>query len=256
MFDLIANEHTAFMTAKRPKCLSVIGADLDMDLCRALVEGDKVLMEINGTRTFSTQRNPLIADFPWEVVSNRWHRKDKIVNGQLTLKHPSHPSNVVLDYSHAIKTARKQPCVFVEEDASIVPGQLFVILQMVGFRISEDQVDVVFPPLKPSELTGFRDALKDNFIKMELFKDWYRIFQKMPEGWQYNNDRRFAIRAKVKVGVVTALRQGDFQALLKVSDNDVISMFRECYWLPMLLRQSDFISHDYATTYDYTSAGT
>lgn len=230
-----------FLRAKRPRILAVVGADLDIELCSSLTTGDKVLMEINGARTVSGQPNPLVAEEPWAVVSNDCQRGDKqgVMSGHLVLRHPSRTDQFSLSYRQIMRTGRGQPAVFVESNEAIQSGTLFVILQLVSFYAAENVIAELYPPISPSDLEEFQIALDDDRVKMGLLEDWCRAFKRLPEGWGYNGDKRFALRANVPVAYIKALRTEDYNKLLTITDEELTRMRRECHWMPYLMRQNE-----------------
>lgn len=267
MIEVVRNStETKMLTTKRPRDLAVIGCDLDVDLCSVLVSKDKVLMEINGSRTWSSQSNPLVAEEPWEVVSNElekrqvsfFDRNDNRVNktvlsGQLVLSHSRLKSPFVLDYKNLMNTG-EGPAVFVEMNDEIKCGTtLFVILQMVGFYTPENTINKLYPPIS---MDGVDDALSDSRVKLEIFKQWSFGMRKFhDDDWGYWGIKRFALRAGVKVATVKSIRDGDLAACMQIPHDDIKRMWEECYWLPTLRKQGSYIMHDPEKIYQRVITG-
>ena len=147
MFEVVNHKHPKFLMSKRPKTLAVVGADLDLSMCKALTEGDKVLMEVNGVRSWSAQKIPLVAEMPWTVISNDPQGGDKggPMSGHLVLRHPRIKEDFRLGYRQLLKTGRRDPAVFIETNGAIQDGTLFVILQFVAIYIPENVAADMFP---------------------------------------------------------------------------------------------------------------
>lgn len=238
-------------TTKRPGIRYVVGPDLDVDLCKSLAPGDHVLVEVNGGRYWTQQHNPMVAEEPWEVVENEWHG-DKHPEGQIVLKHKRVPQPLVLSYKELLAQPKSNPAVFKTSNArqkhdALPEGPLFVILQLVAYKLHEDKVAVEFPMPSRRMMEEFVETLEDDRLKVGLFEEWVDSFRRSVKasGWQYISAKRIAQRAGVGMPVVIALAKGDYKTLLAVPDDALIRLRIECHWLPMLLRQSSLIQHDH-----------
>src|SRR5665213_3594334 len=152
------------LSNKRPRALYVVGPDMDLALVKSLVPKDQVLMEINGERYWSALKHPLVAEAPWEIVENTVGDKDGHATGQLVLKHPKVSQPLVLDYEHLVEienTPDKKtfhPAVWSIVNPSLAEGVLYVVLQMVAFRIPEDRLEQFFPAR--FDVNSFMEALE------------------------------------------------------------------------------------------------
>jgi hypothetical protein len=228
----------------------VIGPDMDLHLVKTLIAGDQVLMEINGVRYWSPLTNPMVAEHPWEVLENTAVDRSGRAAGRIVLRHPKVQEPFVLDYDDLLETERPeggkmiQPAVWATTNPRLQEGVLYVFLQMVAYRLPEDRVERDFS--SKFELSHFTDALQNERDKETLLKDWSKAFSPRVDekGWHLTSIKRLALRAQVRTTVVRALRTGDLEGLLRVSDGDLLSLRRECHWVRHLGRQNDLIAHD------------
>jgi hypothetical protein len=205
-----------------------------------------VLAEVNGVRYWSAQKNPLAAEFPWEVVSNEPSATEGAVGGagRLVLRHPRMNRQFVLEYEHVLKLGRDDPAVFVTHDYSIQRGTLYVILQGIAFYLAADGLGEMFPALPESE---FADTLADRDFTIQSLKQCWSSLAMLRVGddgtaqWSYDGIFRFALRTLLRVSTVKALRGGDFDEAMKLNRESWSNVRRELHWLPMFLRQSSLI---------------
>ena len=229
----------------------VVGPDLDIDLCKSLVAGDQVLMEVNGVRYVDGARNPMVASDVWEVVENEW--EGDVPEGQLVLKHPKVSRPIVLDYSDLITA--NSPAVFKttndkQAHKELPDGSLFVILQMAAYRLPAKRVQTVFPMPKSEDFRKFDKELKDEYLKAGLLEDLVGVLGKLNKnGWGHSSQKRIALRANVPLPVVGALIDGEYETLPTVPDDQLTRLRIQCHWLPMLIKQNSFICHDIEREY-------
>lgn len=230
------------MATKRPRPLAVVGPDLDADLLEKLTPGDKLLMEVNGTRYWSGAACPLVAEFPWEVVENV--HSSGTNDGQLVLKHPRVRKPFILNYSKLLKV-NKGPAVFCEQSLPdmTIKGPFFVILQMVAFGLTENKVSEMFP--NRLSMDAFKALLVDLPVKKSLLLEWQKTLKTFSsDGWSYNSIKRFAIRSRVDIDQVRTMCFGSLEEMMALPDDVLCKMRVESHWLPHFLRQSGLIQHD------------
>lgn len=261
--ELIYKENEPrILTNKRPRALYVVGADLDIDLVKSLVPEDQVLMEVNGARYWTALKNPLVAEYAWIVVENNYSDIDGKPVGQLVLRHQKVKQPLTLDYRdlvpHESPKGKKivQPAVWAITNPTLQEGILYIVLQMVAYRLPEDRVSAVFPPMSEADTHNFMEALEDDRVKAGLFEHWSQVFGKSvdEQGWHLRSVKRFALRAQVTTKIANALRKADYESLLRVNDGDLLNMRRECHWMKYLLRQNNLIAHDAEAVYQKTNA--
>lgn len=237
----------------------VVGPDLDIELCKSLSDGDMVMMEVNGGRYWTSQRNPMVVEEPWVVVRNDWVsgsvpagnvlEASESTDGQLILSH-SKCKSIVLSYNDLL-TPPTGVAVFQtsndkQSHKDLPKGILRVILQMVAYRLSNEQVDKQFPMPSDMDINAFGEALEDDRVKAGLLDDWVRYFSKVKKaGWKHNCAKRIAQRANVPLDVVMAFIDEDYAKLLTVSDEHLTRLRIECHWLPKLMKQSEYIQYDF-----------
>jgi hypothetical protein len=240
------------LSARRPRALYVAGPDMDIDLVSTLVPGDQVLMEINGARYWSTLKNPLVAEHPWEVLENTFENDGGELTGHLSLRHPNVSHPIVLKYRDLAATERPenekpnrkttQPAVWVMTNPKVRSGQLYIILQMVAYRLPEDHVERVFPSKYDAET--FVTMLQDDQVKRPMLEEWSKLFAGLDEkGWHHRSVKRFALRSAVAVAVVKALRNADWARLAQVTDGEFLNMRKEAHWCKYMMKQANLIQH-------------
>jgi hypothetical protein len=259
MIELIKDQQPTYMAVKRPKRMAVVGADLDIALCSSLTAGDKILMEVNGARVYSTSANPMVVEHPWEVVSNDYEgetKGGKLVRhtGHLVLRHPNVESEFRLAYDSVVawkdSQKRDQPCVFVEMNDQIGEGTLYVILQMVAYYVPENVVEDLFPSPGIDVLEQFQDALDDDRVKVGLMEDWHQGFKTIGMGWGYLNDFRIVSLANARVNIVRAMKDGDYKTMLTATDDELMGLNRAIHWIPILIENTGLVAHS-ETVYEY-----
>jgi hypothetical protein len=251
--------HNSMVVAtKRPGLRYVVGPDLDVDLCKSLVPGDHVLLEVNGGRYYTEQKNPLVAEEPWIILENDWFDEQSVADGptartkprgQLVLKHGRVAHPVILDYDQLLNLPKGQPAVFKTtkgKNEHLPDGPLYVILQLIAFKLTEDRVDEAFPMMTQAMHDEFLEILEDDRLKVGLLEDWSgQLARGVKEnGWKYNSVKRIGLRAAVPFAAVKAFVTRDYKAMLALSDDELIRLRRECHWLKMLLKQAGYIQHD------------
>lgn len=230
------------------KILYVIGADIDVDLCKSLVPGDQVLMEVNGGRYYTEQKHPFVAEEPWLVVENDW-LDDNGLLGQLVLRHSKVPWPMLLNYQTAhIQTG--QPIVFKairEKNHHLSEGPLFIVLQLVAYKQTESKISEEFPYLEKEEILAFQEAMEDPVVRRELLTDWSeRLCHSVSKiGWKYNSWKRISIRACIPLYIMNAFLTKDLQLCKNIDNDNLLKLRIECHWLKMLLKQTGYIGHDF-----------
>jgi hypothetical protein len=228
------------------KKFHVAGPDIDLDLLRVLTCGDKVLAEINGVRPWSSFAVRDVADdAPWTVVEN-------VPDQYITLSNPRVAHDLTLQYSSLITTADHQPAVFMEDQSPLNPkGTLYVILQLITGGATEEALLDENNPLgvEPFDKIATLEILDDPTTKMGLLEQWCRVIGTFSQtGWGYRSERRFAVRARIKIATVRAFKSRDWQTILELSDEQLIDVAKALHSLPYLVRLSrSYISHDYNT---------
>ena len=260
MIESISNQRQTSTSFQRLKSVAVVGPDLDIDLCRVLTPGDKVLAEVNGVRFWSSHTNPLTAELPWEVVSNSPARKEGGIGweGQIVLRHPRMARELVLGYDQLLRVSNAAPAVFISHDTAIQQGTLFVILQAVAFYFPADGIAEIFPPLPDNESLK---TLTDRSFRIESLKASSRALSMLKDTgdgqgtWGYDGVTRFSLRTQMSVATIKALRGEDFDTAMELDRRSWTQVRRELHWLPMLLRQSLLVEQDGGSAYFRASAG-
>ena len=204
----------------------VVGADLDKTLLTRLVKGDRVLCEMNGARVYSSYTNPIVSDETWEVVSND-ERK-------LVLRHRSKERPLILPYSKLLNLKDRDPAVFMLTDKKLADGdgRVYVIVQFVSHKIPIDQIHQQFPMVFDAAAVLKEDRKGVlNAIVNKLGEFSY-------PGWNYMGVCRFALRASIRVPVIDAFRERDWNVISNESDEDILRIMTEMNWMPYLLSQS------------------
>jgi hypothetical protein len=224
--------------APAKKVYSVAGADIDLDMLRVLVQGDRVLAEINGVRPFSTATNSKVADdAPWTV---EFHE----VGEFLVLSNPRCSVNLRLDYSELITSGESQPAVFQLRNKSgwvsaKVP-RVFVVLQLISCKVAEDGIDSLFGQDGDFDADELLDVYDDERVYVGLMEAWAAKLKRFTPGWRMRSVKRFALRADVTQRTVDAFRTGDWDTVLALKETPagrktLLGMARELHALPVLL---------------------
>jgi hypothetical protein len=223
--------------------VAVVGADLDANLAAKLDAGDKVLVEINGTRIFSDNPCPLVAEEPWEVVSNNAPRLEQQpnTNHRLILRHPNINHQLVLHYANLLAQPTRQPAVFEERDVKLshtggVANPIYVMLQLVSHYIASENIDDNFTPWDESNA---RFLLSDAEWKLVIFEEWITVLRRFRRGWSQRSIFRMAMRAFVKPNVVEAFGMGDWDTINKLDMATLLQLHQAMHWLPMFLGQAE-----------------
>jgi hypothetical protein len=223
----------------------VIGADMDAPLVKSLVEGDEVLMEMNGMRVSSKCACPLVAEQPWKVVRN-----DK---KELVLRHERVMGDLSLPYDTLLSTARHSPAVFKINNPAYCTGPIYTILQFVGFRCTEEQVDELFPT--PFDEDACREALEDDRVKVGLLEQWGKTLKTFRlHAFGYRSIKRISMRTQVREELILAIRELEWDKILDIEDNQLVAIHREMCWMPHFLQQSGLIHHDSEREYQKPEA--
>jgi hypothetical protein len=199
----------------------VVGADLDRACVQGLIEGDKVLCEMNGARVFSSYDNPMVADEPWVVVSND--------ESELVLHHKSKDRTVRLPYETLLKLAPKEPAVFLIKDKRLSPGPIYCLLQFAQHRMDASKVAKVFPmAFDPANI--LREARKE---VIEKIVETLATFSH--PGWGYRSVCRFALRSNVRAKTIGEIKDQDWKSICALPDETLVKIMREMNWIPYLL---------------------
>ncbi len=206
------------------KVLAVAGADLDIALVKGLDKGDKILLEMNGVRMPATS-HPLVADEPWLVLSN-----DAYV---LRLRHPRWDT-LVLDLPYE-NIHTNNPAVFrIYNSAFGLTTPIYVILQFVAYYASSGEIKTKYATTFNED--GCREGLDDDLVRNGLLETLHGYFQNFStQTFKHQSIKRFALRSHVGEQVINDIKDGDWQKVLDISDDDLVKIVREVSLLPHLL---------------------
>lgn len=241
---------TTTLPPKAPAChaIAVAGPDLDPSLVAKLTVGDRVLVEVNGTRIFSDSACPLVAEVPWKVVENdppqlgqRPEPRHKIV-----LSHSQSLDLLELHYVNLIHTAPKQPAVFYERRARFNPTEqpqpVYVILQLVSHFIPATDVDFVYEPYDKESASL---VLTDETLRAAVIAEWVSAIEHFKhrddndrKAWEHRSVYRLAMRAFVNPSVILAFKEEDWEALGRLSVETLGKIHEAMHWMPHFLEQS------------------
>jgi hypothetical protein len=231
--------------------VAVIGQDIDRGVIRSLCvgdgrfAGDKVLVEINGKLTFSSQSNPLIAELPWEVTGND--------DDSLRLKHPSCTQELVLRWDELLKGPVNEPAVFATNWKYLSSKMLYVVLQFVSYTVKSD---VAESTLKPEwDMREWDDLLADPFIRRATLEKLAKDLKFLGFGWNWHSATRFAIRSGVRLRVIDGFRTGDQLKINSQPDEVLLKILRELRWMSAYRRQAEKFGNDNENDESDKSAG-
>lgn len=226
-------------TIANSAAVAVVGADIDPSLVSKLYIGDRILVEVNGTRIRSENPCPLVAETPWTVAENnppsRGQRPTE--ENTLVLNHPQmHP--LILHYSNLLNLPKKQPAVFQEKDTNLSDGPIYVILQLISHYMPVEEVDDEFKPWDRESVIGI---LKDNEHRKTIIDIWIRILKPFRRpGWGQKSVCRIALRAFVKPIVIEAFQHEDWDTIRALPIDVLLRLHEALYWLPRFLAQSSY----------------
>ncbi len=238
------------MTTTKPKAMritpiAVVGAELDPSLVAKLDIGDKVMLEVNGTRIYSELDCPLTSEHPWTVMSNNPPRVGQRPTDQHTivLSHPC-KSQFVLGYGNLLNLPPRQPAVFRESDIEIShdaegkPNTLYVMLQFVSHYVAADEVNRLFEAWD-------RDAaelvLDDRDLRNITFTEWGEALKSLSKpGWGHRSVFRLALRAFVLPSIIDAIIEGN-KAILRTLDlKQLLRIHEAIHWTPVYRASNNF----------------
>lgn len=205
----------------------VVGPDLERSLINTLVEGDQVLVEVNGEGQFRT--NPIMAEVPWQVV--------EATDSFIKITHPEANEVITLPFDSILK-GNKGPAVFkIGRGDPRIPYWV-VILQFIAYKTYSSPHDY-----DPSE---YIENLSDPITKRVLLEAWCKKIATFKwEGWGHNSVKRFALRSRISPALVEAFRTRDWVTINAQSLDTLLEMARELEFLPSFLEQDDDLQHDY-----------
>lgn len=216
--------------------VAVAGADIDPSLASRLTIGDMVMAEVNGTRVYSGQKCPLVAENAWTVVQNFPPESGQIPNKShiLVLSHPAHTTNLTLHYANLLQLPQGQPAVFRERQTGLSVRQdggenvVYILLQFVSHYMPQGNVKTVFE---------FHDKKAARLV-MEMFgsdvlEQWSCMLKRFKSGWGQQSVSRFASRAKISPAIVKAFQDGDESLVSSLSHATLMSIHEAIHWLPM-----------------------
>jgi len=215
------------------RIVHVVGPDIDRELVKTLTEGDRILVEMNGVRVFTTHYCTLVADEPWRVKSN--------TSFALTIEHPSIKHDLILPYSALLKSSLVEPAVFVIDDRFFSKsGPLYVILQFISYRMNFVDVGGAFK--LDYDVSVFDSILADSDARRAVLQ---KISQRLGKfkhpGWGYRSLCRFALRASVRVKVIEAFRNRDWPIIMEQSVETIKRIASELAWIGHFSRLSEDI---------------
>jgi hypothetical protein len=228
-------------TTAATKAVAVTGADIDPSLAAKLTIGDKVLVEINGTRVYSGYKCPLVAEEPWQVRVNDAPQSGERPNESnvLILSHPSIDHDLILHYSNLLHLSPRQPAVFQEQDVTLSSqnGQanvIYVLLQLVSHYVHADLVNSTFEPFDRNQVRGALSEVKD-----VLLDEWSRSLGRFKiTGWGQKSMKRFAMRAFVSPSIVSAFMERDLRVLNTLDTRTLLRVAEAFHWLRYYIEQS------------------
>lgn len=227
--------------------LAVAGPDLDPSLVAKLTAGDKIMVEVNGTRMFSESACPLVAEVPWTVEQNtppilgqRPASHHKIV-----LSHRWSNQLLELHYCNLIHAAPKQPAVFYERhvhlSATAAPTTpIYVILQLVSHFIPATNLNFIY---EPHDLESARLVLTDETLRAAVIAEWvellgnfhYRIENRSV--WEHRSVYRLSMRSFLTPNILLAFKNEDWEAIATLNVETLIKIHEAIHWLPHFLEQ-------------------
>lgn len=201
----------------------VVGQDLDHDFMQsqpALGDGDKVLVEMNGTRIFSNSGCPLVVEDAWEVI-----RSD---SDGIVLSHPKLAEGLMLPID-ALVSHSGEPAVWQIEDKRFAQGPIYCLLQFVAYHVAQEDVKGFKPAY---DIESFDEILLNkparDHIQMALIK---RLQKLQHPGWGYNSLCRFSLRSNVRAKVINAFRKSDWEVIEKQDDDVLKKIIGELGWV-------------------------
>jgi hypothetical protein len=216
---------------------AVVGADLDISLVKTLVEGDNVLLEMNGMRMFAPQGIdcPLLSEQPWSVVSN---------DGRLLkLSHPRIKDELTLPYECLIRS-NLSPAVFrIMNPAYGTDGPIFVILQFIGHYLAPEEAATTFQ--NHFNESRAREEFEDDNVRMGMLELWSKTLQSFRQvGFGHKSLKRLALRADISEQVLRTIRDGEAQDMLNIDIESIIKLHRAFCWTHHFLNQNKLVQHD------------
>ena len=192
------------MNSTTSKSFAVAGADFDPSLTMKLTAGDKVLVEVNGTRVYSTSDCPILSDNYWVVISN----SPPLARGQiptsehkLVLYNAQEKHTLVLHYKNLLELSPRQPAVFREFDPKLATDEqgnaamTYIFVQMISHWIKEKNVRTEYPPYYRADS---RLMFDNEDISKLILEQWQGILSNFTQpGWDQKSVCRLALRAFV-----------------------------------------------------------
>jgi hypothetical protein len=223
----------------------VAGADIDPSLLIRLDKGDKVMIEVNGVRLYSSLKCPLTAERPWVVISNNAPELGETPRPEhkIVIRHPqiSHP--VVLHYNNLLHLARHQPAVFQERDAKLCSDPksgevypVYIILQFVSHYMPAGAINDSFEPF--DEISA-RLVLGDADLRPAIMEQWVETLKALPAagGWGNRSVYRLALRSQVKPNVIEAFREENWDFIDALPLSTLVRIQQAIHWYPMFQKQ-------------------
>jgi hypothetical protein len=237
--------HTINSATAQSQAVAVAGADIDPSLLIRLDRGDKVMVEVNGVRLYSSSPCPLVAERPWVVVSNLAPELGEPPKPQhkIVIRHPNVSHTVVLHYNNLLHLERHQPAVFQERDAKLCSDPqsgevypVYIILQLVSHYIPAAEVNGSFEPF---DEVSARFVLGDADLRPAILAEWIETFKTFPAagGWNNKSVYRTAIRSQVKPNVIEAFRNEDWDFINSLPLRTLIRIQSAIHWYPMFKKQ-------------------
>ncbi len=219
-------------------CLNVMGPDYDLPLLKTLQSGDKVLVEMNGFRLFSS--NPIAAESSWNVVS--------VSDDAITIEHERLEEKVEIRFDQIVSKG-EGPAVFrINGDVFQLPS-IFVVLQMISHRSDIEGMRQAKYRWWIN-LEDYTDVFRDPILRRAVLEAWGKYFKESftELGWGNKSFKRFALRANIKTDTIRAFVNGAWEMLDSLTVEQFCDIAREIEILPTRLSLSSEIQHDYNTS--------
>jgi hypothetical protein len=227
--------------ASSKRLLNVVGPDFDLALLKTLQPGDHVMVELNGSRLFSS--NPIASEYIWTVLD--------INSDSITIEHPRlKDDKVILEYRHLVSQPDSTgPAVFmIQGDAFRLP-EVFIVLQMISHK--SDAAGMKRAKYRWAvNKKDYEEIYDDPILRRHTLEAWAKYFETFSElGWVNKSYKRFALRANIKTDTIRAFINRAWEELDKLTVDDFCNIGREMEVLPTRMILANEIQHDFRTTY-------
>jgi len=219
------------------KVFTIAGPDFDLPLVKTLQVGDRVMVELNGFRLFSS--NPIAAENEWIVLAND--------DEAITIEHPRLEDKVILPYKSLVSN---DPAVFLIQGDPFHLQDVYVVIQMIAHRADIEMMRKARYRWWIN-VQDYVDVFKDPILRRHTLEAWAKYFKQTftETGWGNTSFRRFAIRANIKTDTIRAFCNEAWETLNKLTQEQFCNIGREFELLPTRMILSNEIQHDAETVF-------